>query len=162
MDQTREADGATTTSSGAAHRLAALRGELWERHATLRTLNPDDDEYADATARVLDLTSQLLGLEAEAAAGAHRSGRRARHIGFAVVGLLLAAAVALAVAAAALAVPAATVAAGAALLLAALAFGVTWWVRRRGAVRIAPADRSAAGRPVPVPDTEPGTEPTPS
>lgn len=151
--------------SGPAHRLAALRGELWDRHATMRTLNPDDAEYEDASARVLDLTTELLGLEAEAAADSRSVHRRAGQVGFAVCALLLATAVALAVASQALRLPAAAVAAASLLALAVLVFAVTWWIRRRGVPPtpdVPTGGSDGPGAEAPVTDPEPTTAPTPS
>ena len=131
----------------------------------MRTLNPDDAEYEAASARVLDLTTELLGLEAEADADSRSVHRRAGHVGFAVCALLLATAVALAVASQALRLPAAAVAAASLLGLAVLVFAVTWWFRRRGVPRtpaVPTGGSDGSDAEAPATDPEPTTAPTPS
>ena len=135
-----------------ADQLVALRGELWQRHVLLQGMDPSDTRYDDAGAELVDLTAELLRVEAEVTEAKRAARRRAGRIGFTAAGLLLVAAVALAVAAPVLGVLISRAAAGAALLVMVVVLVVTTVVRRRNALDRPPKART---RPV-TPSGAPG------
>lgn len=54
-------------------RAVALRGELWQRHVSLRDIRPGGDDYDEAVEELVELTTALLEAEAEAKTrAAHR------------------------------------------------------------------------------------------
>jgi len=130
-----------------ADQLVALRGELWQRHVSLQGMDPADGRYDDAGAELIDLTTELLRVEAEVAEGKRAARRRAGRIGFIAAGVLLAAAVALAVAAPVLGVLVSRAAAVAALLVMAVVLVVTIVVRRRNALDRPPTARARSVTP---------------
>lgn len=124
-----------------AGQLVALRGELWQRHVLLQTMDQDDDRYEDATAELLDLTAELLRVEAEVSEIKRAARQRAGRIGFSIAGVLLLAAIGLALAAPVLGLFVSRVAAGSVLLAVVVVSVATLAVRRRNA-----PDRVARGR----------------
>jgi hypothetical protein len=143
-----------------ADQLVALRGELWQRHVSLQGMDPGDGRYDDAGAELVDLTAELLRVEAEVAEGKRAARRRAGRIGFTAAGVLLAAAVALAVAAPVLGVLIARAAAGAALLVMVAVLVVTIVVRRRNGLDRPTTARARSVNPSgsPAPDQPDGVE----
>jgi hypothetical protein len=124
-----------------AGQLVALRGELWQRHVLLQTMDQGDDRYEDATAELLDLTAELLRVEAEVGEIKRAARRRAGRIGFSIAGVLLLGATGLALAAPVLGLFVSRVAAGSVLLAVVVVSVGTLAVRRRNA-----PDRVASGR----------------
>ena len=147
----------------AAGQLVALRGELWQRHVLLQSMDRDDERYEDASVELLDLTAELLRVEAEVDEAKRAVRSRAGRIGFSMAAVLLLGAVAFAVAAPALGVLISRVAAGSVLLLVVVVLAVTVVVRRRNT-----PERVAGGRgaPAAVPGAPtgavPGTTPEPA
>jgi len=137
-----------------AGQLVALRGELWQRHVLLQGMDRDDEGYEHASIELLDLTAELLRIEAEVGEVKRAARNRAGRIGFSAAAVLLLAAVAFAVAAPALGVLTSQVAAGSVLLLAVVVLAVTVAVRRRNA-----PERAADGRGTPSAAEVPGTAP---
>jgi hypothetical protein len=133
VDRTAEAGVAGVPSSPPADQLVALRGELWQRHVLLQGMDPADSRYDDAGAELVDLTADLLRVEAEVAEARRAARRRAGRIGFTAAGVLLAAAVALALSAPMLGLLISRAAAGAALLVMVTVLVVTVMIRRRNA-----------------------------
>jgi len=121
--------------------LVALRGELWQRHVLLQTMDQGDERYDEATAELLDLTAELLRVEAEVSEIKRAARQRAGRIGFGIAGVLLLAAIGLALAAPVLGLFVSRVAAGSVLLVVVVVSVATLAVRRRNA-----PDRVARGR----------------
>ena len=144
-----------------AGQLVALRGELWQRHVLLQGMARDDEGYENASIELLDLTAELLRVEAEVGKVKRAARGRAGRIGFSLAVLLLLGAVAFAVAAPALGVLISRVAAGSALLLVVVVLAVTLLVRRRNAPERA-TDGRAAPAAAAVPGTAPATAPEPA
>jgi hypothetical protein len=140
-----------------AGQLVALRGELWQRHVLLQGMDRDDERYEDASIELLDLTAELLRVEAEVGEVKRAARSRAGRIGFSAAAVLLLAAAALAVAAPVLGVLISQVAAGSVLLLVVVVLAVTVAVRRRNA-----PERAADGRGTSGPAEVPGTAPEPA
>lgn len=126
-----------------AGQLVALRGELWQRHVLLQSMDRDDERYADASIELLDLTAELLRVEADVGEAKRAVRGRAGRIGFSVAAVLMLAAAALAVAAPVLGLLVSRVAAGSVLLLVVVVLAVTVVVRRRNAPERAPEGRGA-------------------
>jgi hypothetical protein len=146
MDRTAEAAVAGAPGVAPADQLVALRGELWQRHVLLQSMDQGDDRYEDATAELLHLTGELLRVESDVGEIKRAARRRAGRIGFAVAGVLLLGAIGLALASPVLGLPVSRVAAGSVLLIAVVVFAATLVVRRRNSVgRIA----NGRGRDVP-------------
>jgi len=124
-----------------AGQLVALRGELWQRHVLLQTMDQGDDRYEDATAELLDLTAELLRVETEVSEIKRAARQRAGRIGFSIAGVLLLAAIGFALAAPVLGLFVSRVAAGSVLLAVVVVSVGTLAVRRRNA-----QDRVAEGR----------------
>jgi hypothetical protein len=141
MDRTAEAVVVGAPGVAPAGQLVALRGELWQRHVLLQTMDQDDDRYEDATAELLDLTAELLRVEAEVSEIQRAARQRAGRIGFSIAGVLLLAAIGLALAAPVLGLFVSRVAAGSVLLAVVVVSVGTLAVRRRNA-----PDRVARGR----------------
>jgi hypothetical protein len=141
MDRTAEAVVVGAPGVAPAGQLVALRGELWQRHVALQTMDQDDDRYEDATAELLDLTAELLRVEAEVSEIKRAARQRAGRIGFSIAGVLLLAAIGLALAVPVLGLFVSRVAAGSVLLAVVVVSVGTLAVRRRNA-----PDRVARGR----------------
>ena len=124
-----------------AGQLVALRGELWQRHVLLQTMDQGDDRYEDATAELLDLTAELLRVESEVSEIKRAARQRAGRIGFSIAGVLLLVATGLALATPVLGLFVSRVAAGSVLLAVVVVSVGTLAVRRRNA-----PDRVARGR----------------
>jgi hypothetical protein len=158
MNRTAEADVTGAPGVAPAAQLVALRGELWQRHVLLQGMDRDDEHYEDASLELLELTAELLRVEAEVGEVKRAARRRAGRIGFSVASVLLLAAGACAMAAPVLGVLTSQVAAGSVLLLAAVVLAVTVAVRRRNAPERASDGRGSAGA-AEVPDTAPRAVP---
>jgi len=126
-----------------AGQLVALRGELWQRHVLLQSMDRDDERYEDASIELLDLTAELLRVEGEVGEAKRAVRGRTGRIGFSVAAVLLLAAAALAVAAPVLGLLVSRVAAGSVLLLVVVVLAVTVVVRRRNAPERPPNGRGA-------------------
>jgi hypothetical protein len=144
--------------------LVALRGELWQRHVLLQSMDRDDERYEDASIELLDLTAELLRVEAEVGAATRAVRSRAGQIGFSVAAVLLVGAVAFAAAAPALGVLISRAAAGSVLLLVVVVLAVTVVVRRRNTPERVADGRGAPATGVPGAPTGavPGTTPEPA
>jgi hypothetical protein len=141
MDRTAEAVVAGAPGVAPAAQLVALRGELWQRHVLLQSMDQGDDRYEEATAELLGLTTELLRVEAEVSQIKRAARGRAGRIGFSIAGGLLLGAIGLALAAPVLGLFVSRVAAGSVLLAAVAVLVGTLAVRRRNA-----PDRVAKGR----------------
>lgn len=124
-------------------RAATLRGELWQRHVSLRDIQPRSDDYDDAVEELVELTTALLEAEAEAKAQAahRRPARIGRVLSFLLAALCAAGAVLLALFAPALAPGSRWVLVG--LLATAALAAALLPLRRTGAERSTPEDGRA-------------------
>jgi hypothetical protein len=141
MDHTAEAVVASAPGVAPAGQLVALRGELWQRHVLLQTMDQGDERYDEATAELLDLTAELLRVEAEVSEIKRAARQRAGRIGFGIAGVLLLGATGLALAVPVLGLFVSRLAAGSVLLAVVVVSVATLAVRRRNA-----PDRVASGR----------------
>jgi hypothetical protein len=133
MDHTAEAVVASAPGVAPAGQLVALRGELWQRHVLLQTMDQGDERYDEATAELLDLTAELLRVEAEVSEIKRAARQRAGRIGFGIAGVLLLGATGLALAVPVLGLFVSRVAAGSVLLAVVVVSVGTLAVRRRNA-----------------------------
>jgi hypothetical protein len=156
VDETAGVDRAPGSTSDPVPRLVALRGELWQRHSRLQTLDHHDADYDEQGAELIELTAELLRVEAEVAEVSRAARRRVSRTGFAVATVLLLVAVALGLAAPVVGQLPSRIGAAAALLAVFVVLLVTAMARRRHSpTHVGPGTDQAHAAPGSGPGPEP-------
>jgi hypothetical protein len=162
VDETAGAAQASDSTSDPVPRLVALRGELWQRHSRLQTMDRDDADYDERGAELIELTAELLRVEAEVAEVSRAARRRVSRTGFAIAIVLLLVAVTLGLAAPVLGQLPSRIGAAAALLAVLVVLMVTTVARRQHSpTHLHTGTGGAQGAPDPGPGPEgaPAAEP---
>lgn len=165
VEQTTEARGAPACPGDPAERLVALRGELWQRHTRLQTVDREEARYDEQSDALIELTAELLRVEAEVAEAGRAARRRVGRIGFAVATVLLFAAVGSFLAAPVLGTHASRIGAGAALAAVVVVLAITALVRSRywpGLLSRAMRRRPTSPEPSPGRATDAESDPQPA